>query len=359
MLNFEAYVLDRRSTADPADGAEACRLAEENTLFQQLARMDYPALAREEQLHSVCCAKPVVQPRRWLMGVAAAVLAGLAACGAVAVSDSSARLVALFHRLGFKSPEQFRAEVAAGPAPSSVPVSLALEEPNNSLMMAMVHRGAVDYFVVHNAPAKDIAELETGGFLPYGLPDKAQLDYKIVEGRKGPKIQVTCGAPYVYSIGQHDGLKLVGQGLPVKGPFTEVTVPGVGSVRANNFACAEYLNQGYTMKTLAPVLQRHRIIARLLVAADEYNVVHRQPPASLDQLEEFIGTARSPEAWKGVVAVERLAAVEDRPGNLFVGWTGARQFQLRINLGPEVVGATMEPYGGIYILVDCNLGSFF
>jgi hypothetical protein len=359
MLNFEAYVLDRRSTADPADGAEACRLAEENTLFQQLARMDYPALAREEQLHSVCCAKPVVQPRRWLIALATAILAGLAACGAVAISDSSARLVALLHRLGGKSPEQFRAEVAAAAAPVSVPNSLALEEPNNSLMMAMVHRGAVDYFVVHNAPAKDIAELETGGFLPYGLPDKAQLDYKIVEGRKGPKIQVTCGAPYVYSIGQHDGLKLVGQGLPVTGPFTEMTVPGVGSVQANNFACAEYLNQGYTLGTLAPVLQRHRIISRLLRAADEYNAVHRQPPASLGQLEDFIGTERNAAAWSGIEEVDRPGDVALRPGNLFVGWAGSQRLDFRINLGPEIVGAAFEPYGGTFIMMDCNLGSFF
>jgi hypothetical protein len=355
MKQHSAYILGRQAEVPAGADDAAAQLGRENALLAALARRSYSGRRRAASLQLLHAAA-LRRPRAAGLALAL-VLAGSAACGVATMPETSSRLAALFsRRAGWRSPQELRAQYDAVPNVSS-PRNLALDEPNNSFSMAMVHAGAVDYYVQHGAAAPDIATLAAAGFLPYAVPAAAQLDYTV---ENGDTVRVRCLGSYVYTRGGHQGLLRVGQRFPVDGPFTTVILPGVNGapgreVKAQTYACSQYLDQGYSIAELAPIQQRTRLVKRLLDAANEYIALHRTPPAGMAELEAFIGTPRNPVAWQGIRVVGRLDQVALAPGSLYAGWAAPQRFEIRVNLGPEVVGSAFEPYGGVYISVDGNL----
>jgi len=208
----------------------------------------------------------------------------------------------------------------------------------------MAGRAAADFAADNRAFAAGFDVLVQEGYTAYMLPEECELDYR----PEGDSAVVNSQGNFLT-----DGTKILDPlyrqlrmpqeslyhwedvALPVESANPNATE--IVPTKVWHYRGAKWLDEGYSPQQVINAKRFERLRVHLGFAAIQYMefVNWQGPPASLLELEKFMGVARNPAGWTGVNLVQQYSEADSLPGNLFVGWHDSG-FRVRVNLGPEI-----------------------
>ena len=205
----------------------------------------------------------------------------------------------------------------------------------------MARRGLQDIAAQTGKLPLSLDAVEEAGAVPYYFP--AGFEPELVD--LGSEVELNSGGRPLYSLG-----RLV-EPIPYRAAIPE---PGLCSFMTWfapsesdpsqreeqqlliwHFRGAEWLEEGFGWNEVAVALRRDRVAAFLIAASMEFAADNSSMPRDLQELEEYVGLTRIPEAWADLHQVSLLGQTEYEQGALYVGWDNDAWI-VSCNLGPEV-----------------------
>lgn len=235
--------------------------------------------------------------------------------------------------------------VGLSTAIASTNIVLATDYPYADTFMQMVRRSAADFCAVTQSHPEGIEVLVVQGYSPYLFPEGCSFDVAV----DGKTVRFHPQSSSSYGDGEVFDSYYVGAVIPGTDLNRQIEVPkfvqrdgkqvsdGWELIDYRNFRGAEWLYDGYSWDEVERGLKLDRIVTHLTWVSGNYQYDSgSEMPASLEELEAYVGVARNPVCWDGVELVNSSSDVAYSTGSLFVGWEGD-EWVISGNLGPEIL----------------------